>query len=126
MPDGVTIGTTIAIIRDNIHEIEVPPMEEGGEAQTMWECEETRLSLAEYADLQKGHWNGPWTAATHKQFRQYQHDRTLGLYDLGRRKAKADERWEAYLTALDTWNEAVSSLAADFSTAVPELPAQPQ
>ena len=126
MPDVVTIGTTLVIIRDGIHEIEVPPMDEGGETQTMWECEETRLSLAEYADLQKGHWNGPWTANTHKEFRQYQHDRTLGVYDLARRKAKTDERWNDYIAALDAWNEAVSALAADYSTAVPDLPAQPQ
>jgi hypothetical protein len=126
-PDVLTVGETIVIIRDDIEQIEVPlPEEEGGGSETMWQCEETRLSHSEYEGLQKGQWEGPWTAATHKQFRQAQHDRTLGVYDLARRKAKTDDRWNAYIDALDAWNEVVSSLAATFSTDVPDLPAQPE
>lgn len=124
-PDELTVGTTIAIFRDGITEVQVP-LEEEGQTQTMWQCEETRMSIPEYQLLLAGAWNGPWTAATHKAFRQHQHDRTLGLYDLARRKAKADASWEAYITALDSWNEQVSALATDYSTAVPDLPAQPQ
>jgi len=124
-PDELTVGTTIAIFRDGITEVQVP-LEEEGQTQTMWQCEETRMSLQDYQLLLAGSWKGPWTSATHKAFRQHQHDRTLGLYDLARRKAKADPAWETYIAALDAWNEQVSALASGFSTAVPDLPAQPQ
>ena len=123
-PDEMTVGSTIAIFRDGITEVEVP-LEEGG-TQTMWQCEETRLSIPDYQLLLAGSWKGTWTSATHKAFRQHQHDRTLGLYDLARRKAKTNPAWEQYIASLDAWNEQVSALASDYSTAVPDLPAQPQ
>ena len=125
-PDELTVGETIVIIRDAIEQVEIPAPEEGGEPELMWQCEETRLSHSEFEGLQKGLWEGPWTPATHKQFRQHQHDRTLGVYDLARRKAKADERWNAYIEQLDAWNEVVSSLGATYSTDVPDMPEQPQ
>jgi hypothetical protein len=121
----MTVGTTIAIFRDSIVEVQVPTEEEG-QTQTMWQCDETRLSIPDYQLLLAGAWKGPWTSATHKAFRQHQHDRTLGLYDLARRKAKTNPAWEQYIAALDGWNEQVSGLASGYSTAVPDLPTQPQ
>lgn len=123
-PDEITVGATVVIIRDGISEVQVP-LEEEGQTQTMWQCDEVRLSPAEFEDLKRGAWKGGWTPATHKAFRQHQHDRTLGLYDLARRKAKSNPAWEAYIAELDSWNDQVSALAADYAVAVPELPAQP-
>ena len=122
-PEEVTVGQTVVIIRDSIEQITIPGEE--GETETAWQWTETRLTPLEYESLQNGAWRGPWTPATHKAFRQHQHDRTLGLYDLARRKAKADPSWETYIEQLDAWNEAVSALADGYGTNVPDLPEQP-
>ena len=124
-PEWITVGQTVVIIRDNIQQIEIPGEE--GETDIAWQWDETRLSPVEYGELQKGHWKGPWTANTHKVFREYQHDRTIGLYDLAARKARSDaSTWEPYILALDAWNAQISALAEGYSTDVPDLPAQPQ
>jgi len=123
-PEDITIGTTLVIIRDGFQQVEVPAGEEG-QTETVWQWDEIRLPPVEFEALQKGQWRGPWTENSHKAFRQYQHDRTLGLYDLARRKAKANPVWETYISQLDAWNEQVSALAATMSTAIPDLPIQP-
>lgn len=125
MPEELLIGTASVTVCYNIEQVIVVIDEEGHTVQK-WQCDYDRISISEYNAALNGKYDGTWTPALHKAFRQHQHDRTLGLYDLARRKAKTDERWNAYIDSLDAWNEAVSALATDFSTDVPSLPAQPE
>lgn len=124
-PEELLVGMTSVTVCYNIEQITVVIDDEGTTAQK-WQCDYDRISISEYNTALNGKYDGTWTPALHKAFRQHQHDHTLGLYDLARRKVKTDDRWNAYIDSLDAWNEAVSALATDFSTDVPPLPAQPE
>ena len=101
--------------------------DEQGNVSTGYTWTEIRMDIGEYDTICNGKLpaGAAWNADLHRIFRQAQHDRTLSLYDLARRKAKTDSRWNEYITSLDLWNVQVSALAATLSVTVPPLPAQP-
>ncbi len=123
-PSAVERGPTISIYRDGIARTDETDPESG--TVTVWECDEARLTPAEDAAMLEGRWAGPWTPAMHRAFRQHQHDRTLSLYDMARRKSRRDASWNAYIADLDAWNDAVSALADGYGTDVPPLPPEPE
>lgn len=123
-PEELLVGTTSVTVCYNIEQITVVIDDEGTTAQK-WQCDYDKISISEYNAALNGKYDGTWTPALHKAFRQHQHGRTLGLYDFARRKAKTNPAWDAYIDSLDAWNEAVSQTATTFSTEIPALPAQP-
>jgi len=125
IPEDIVIGSTSVTLCYNIEQVIVVIDDEGTTAQK-WQCDFDRISIAEYNAALNGKYDGTWTPALHKAFRQHQHDRTLGLYDLARRKAKTNPAWDAYIVALDAWNEAVSQTKTNMSLNIPALPEQPE
>ena len=97
----------------------------------IWNCDQYWLPGNEYESIQRGdlpegiEWKDH--PDLHTIFREAQHSRTDPLYAMAYRKRRtsAPEKWDAYITALDKWNDAVSALAKKFSTEVPELPETP-
>lgn len=69
-----------------------------------------------------------WDANLHLVFRTFQHKRVDNEYVYANRmyRSTQSEAWADYISRLDGWNSAISALASDFSTLVPEIPSRPQ
>lgn len=103
------------------------PEDENG--NITWTYDGIWFDSGEHEQVQAGNVPGgePWTEPLHKIFRNAVHRRTDDLYNMAYRNKRSSSTadWDAYISALDTWNSDVSALATDYSTTVPELPNVP-
>lgn len=98
--------------------------------EVTWTYDGIWFDLGEYEQVQRGLLpaGAEWDAQLHLIFRTAQHRKTDDLYNLAyrsKRTATDPTVWSTYISALDTWNDAVSALASTYSTAVPDLPEIP-
>ena len=95
----------------------------------VWIYDGIWFEVGEYEMVQNGNLpvGAEWNDELHRIFRNAVHRKSDDLYNMAYRNKRSSSTadWDTYISALDTWNSAVSALATDYSTTVPELPIAP-
>lgn len=125
LPSVVTEGSTVILVRDNIHQTQVT--DEDNNATTQYEYVEYVFTPSEFRKLKEGVLDGGWNETLHHIYRTAQHQRTDDLYQMAQRKARSYDAvgWGQYIVELDEWNDKISALANGFRVEDVPLPAEP-